>query len=223
MHKDDTFTLKDVFKDGERTSLIISLLLLGLSFIAYHYAAAYAFVYLTRPTTTNVGDLLLDNLPAVDLNFIIIEAALLFIVTGAIYVAFWRPRYVLFSVKALAVFNITRAFFISLTHMGLYPGHIDPGAGIFDGIYLYFNFQTGFFFSAHTGLPFLFALIFWNRPFERNIFLALSLVFAVAVLLAHVHYSIDVFAAPFMAYGIFEIVKYFFPRDYELTQQTNIS
>ncbi len=213
--------LKDVFEDGARNSLIVSLVLLGISFIAYHFATAYAFEYLTRPTTNHVGDLLLDNLPVVDLNFIIIEVALAAIVIGTLYVAFWRPRYVLFSVKALAIFNTIRALFISLTHMGIYPGSIEPGVGIFDGIYTYFNFQTVFFFSAHTGLPFLFALIFWNRPLVRYVFLALSLISAVAVLLPHIHYSIDVLAAPFMAYGIFEITKYFFPHDYELTQQEN--
>jgi membrane-associated phospholipid phosphatase len=63
------------------------------------------------------------------------------------------------------------------------------------------------------------ALIFWNKFPVRVVFLSLSLVFAVAVLLAHVHYSIDVLAAPFMTYGIFEIARYFFPRDYELIER----
>ena len=216
MRNRDGFTLEDVFKDGELRSLIVALALLGISFIAYHFASSYALIYSTRPTSTFVGDLLLDNLPIIDLNFIIIEVALFSVVAGVAYVVFYRPRYILFSLKALALFNITRAFFVSLTHMGIYPGQIEPGVGIFDGIYLYFNFQTGFFFSAHTGLPFLFALIFWKEPIVRNIFLAMSFTFAVAVLFAHIHYSIDVFAAPFMAYGIFRAAKYFFPRDCEL-------
>ena len=220
MRNRDSFTLADVFRGENLRSLIVAFALLGASFIAYHFASMYALIYSTRPTSNYVGDLLLDNLPIVDLNFIIVETALLSIVVGVAYVVFWKPRYILFSVKALALFNITRSFFISLTHMGIYPGQIEPGAGIFDGIYLYFSFQTGFFFSAHTGLPFLFALIFWNRPLVRNLFLAVSFVFATAVLLAHIHYSIDVLAAPFMAYGIFEIIKYFFPRDYELIRQT---
>ena len=101
--------------------------------------------------------------------------------------------------------------------MGIYPGNIYPGDGFFDGIYTYFNLQTGFFFSGHTALPFLMALVFWRRPPERVAFLVMSVTFAVAVLLAHIHYSIDVLAAPFMAYGIFEMARYFFPRDYELT------
>jgi len=219
MRNEDSFDVKRLFERGNLYSLIAGFALLIISFIAYHFASSYAFVYLTRPTTLYVGDILLDNLPVVDLNFVIVETALFSIIAGALYIVFYQPRYILFSIKALAVFDITRSLFISLTHVGLYPGHIEPGAGIFDGIYLYFNFQTGFFFSGHTGLPFLFALIFWNKPRVRNAFLLLSVVFAVAVLLAHDHYSIDVLAAPFMAYGIFEIVKFLFPHDYRLIQQ----
>ncbi len=62
------------------------------------------------------------------------------------------------------------------------------------------------------------ALIFWNDKFWRRIFLVLSFVFAASVLLSHVHYSIDVFAAPFITYGIFKIAAKFFPRDYSLLE-----
>ncbi len=111
---------------------------------------------------------------------------------------------------------MVRAVFISLTHVGIHPEAIVPGLGFFDGIYTYLNFQTGLFFSGHTGLPFLVALIFWDMPRVRYILLTLSFTFAAAVLLAHIHYSIDVFAAPFMAYGIFKIAQYLFHHDYEL-------
>jgi hypothetical protein len=116
----------------------------------------------------------------------------------------------------LALFIIIRAVFISLTHVGVYPTAVDPGLGFFDGVYSYLNFQLGFFFSGHTGLPFLFALIFWHERSTRLVFLAVSLIFGIAVLFGHIHYSIDVFAAPFMAYGIFGIAKRFFAKDYAL-------
>ena len=127
-----------------------------------------------------------------------------------------KPRHILFTMKAVALFIATRSLFVSLTHVGIYPDHIVPGLGFFDGIYLYLNFQTGLFFSGHTGLPFLMALIFWNIPRARFLFISLSFISGIAVLLAHVHYSIDVFAAPFIAYGIFKIARKLFPRDYEL-------
>ncbi|HVB19745.1 MAG TPA: phosphatase PAP2-related protein [Candidatus Paceibacterota bacterium] len=213
----DSFTLKDLFKPEHRYSLLGAFFLLCLAYIAEHFANLYEIAYSLRPTSTYVGDLLLDNLPVVNLNFIIIEGALLSIVVGTIFVLL-RPRYVLFALKSLALFVAIRALFVSLTHVGIYPGSINPGAGILDGIYTYLNFQTGFFFSGHTALPFLMALIFWEERPARIVLLSLSFVFGTAVLLAHIHYSIDVFAAPFMAYGIFNIARHLFPHDWELIE-----
>ncbi len=216
MQSKESFELKDVFRPEYRYSLLSAFVLLGGAYVAEHLANLYEQIYSTRPTSVYVGDLLLDNLPVVDLNLIIIDGALISIVLGILFVVFSKPRYIIFSIKALALAILIRALFISLTHVGIYPGNIDPGVGFFDGIYLYLNFQTGFFFSGHTALPFLMALIFWDEMRTRIVFLMMSLIFGVAVLFAHIHYSIDVLAAPFMAYGIFEIAKYLFPRDFKL-------
>lgn len=213
----DPFTIKDLFTRERLPSLLGALALLGVSYIVEHFANIYAFAYSQRPTSNYVGDLILDTIPVVDLSFIIIEVALIAIVLGTLFVLS-KPRYVLFTLKAVALFIIIRAIFISLTHVGIHPENIAPGLGFFDAIYTYLNFQTGLFFSGHTGLPFLMALIFWQKRRARFLFLALSFVGGVAVLLAHVHYSIDVFAAPFMAYGIFKIAKSLFPRDYKLIE-----
>lgn len=213
----DTFSTRDLFAPEQMRSLSMALLLLGVAYVAEHFANLYELAYSLRPTSTYVGDLLLDNLPVVNLNFIIVEGALMSIIAGVVFVAL-RPRYVLFTLKALALFIIIRALFISLTHVGIYPGNIDPGAGIFDNIYSYLNFQTGFFFSGHTSLPILMALIFWEKISARIVFLSLAFIFGVAVLLAHIHYSIDVLAAPFMAYGVFRVATYLFPRDYALIE-----
>ncbi|MGD0328277.1 MAG: phosphatase PAP2-related protein [Minisyncoccia bacterium] len=218
-HDPIPFTRGDLIKPTWLRSFIKALILLCISFVCEHFAMVYALAYSMRPTSTYVGDLLLDNLPVVNLNFIIVEGAMITLVVATLFIVFFRPRYILFSLKALAILIIVRALFMSLTHIGIYPGHIDPGPGFFDNIYSYFNLQTGFFFSGHTGLPFLMSLIFWRERFLRNILLSLTLIFGIAVLFAHVHYSIDVLAAPFMTYGIFKIAQYLFPRDYQLIEQ----
>jgi hypothetical protein len=222
MQSRDHFTLKDLFIGKKLYSFLSALALLVVAYIAEHYAHIYAYDVAERPTTNNVGDLILDNIAVFDLNFIIIEVALVAIVLGTFFV-FSRPRYVIFTLKAIAIFIIIRAIFISLTHVGIHPENLAPGIGFFDSIYVYLNFQTGLFFSGHTGLPFMMALIFWNNVRARYVLLSLSFVFATAVLLAHIHYSIDVLAAPFMAYGIFKIAQYLFPRDYELIEKNPLS
>lgn len=208
-------SLKDLFLPPFRQSLMIAFLLLAGAYVAEHFANLYEFEYSLRPTSVYVGDLLLDNLPVINLNGLIVEGALIAIL-GGIWFVLSKPRYVLFSLKAVAILIAVRAFFVSLTHVGIYPGNVDPGLGLLNGIYTYLNFQTGFFFSGHTALPFLIAIIFWHNVRARIILVALTVALAVGVLLAHIHYSIDVFAAPFMAYGIFKIAQFLFPRDYAL-------
>jgi hypothetical protein len=218
MPHEDTFTLRTLFTKKHRPSLVSGLVFLTAAYVAEHFANVYAFAYSAYPTSNHVGDLILDNIPVVNLNFLIIEGALIVIFLSALFV-FSKPRYVLFTGKAVALFIMIRAFFISLTHVSIYPEHIAPGRGFFDGLYTYLNFETGLFFSGHTCLPFLMALIFWQNRRARNIFLTLSFVAGVSVLFAHVHYSIDVFAAPFMAYGIFNISKRVFKSDYSIITQ----
>jgi hypothetical protein len=64
------------------------------------------------------------------------------------------------------------------------------------------------FFSGHTATLFLLYLLSSDRKI-RIVFLAATIAVAAAVLIQHVHYSIDVFAAPFFAYTSFRLIKQF--------------
>jgi hypothetical protein len=61
------------------------------------------------------------------------------------------------------------------------------------------------FFSGHTATLFLLFLIDDNK-FLRIFFLCSTLIVAAAVILQHVHYTVDVFTAPFFAYTSYRIV-----------------
>lgn len=62
------------------------------------------------------------------------------------------------------------------------------------------------FFSGHTATLFLFFLLAEKRIL-KIIFLIATLLVAASVLLQHVHYIVDVFAAPFFAFFSFIIIK----------------
>ena len=185
-------------------------------FVAIGYLSV-ASSYSIRVAGSFVGDIVLDNTPVFNLNTIIIEGAL-FGLLGIVILLLSKPHYLPFTLKAMAIFIAVRAFMISATHLGIYPNQLVPGDGFFDQIYKALDLQAGYFFSAHTGLPFLLALIFWDEHFWRYVFLVMTLIFGSAVLLAHVHYSIDVFAAPFMIYSIFKLSQYLFKEDYALIE-----
>lgn len=62
------------------------------------------------------------------------------------------------------------------------------------------------FFSGHTGTLFLLFLLTKNKILKTT-FLVSTVVVGMAVLLQHVHYSIDVFVAPFITYCAFKIIS----------------
>ena len=124
-----------------------------------------------------------------------------------------EPKQIPFVLKAIALFVIIRSIFITLTHLGSPPDNFFAN---YNGIIRKFTFGGDLFFSGHTGLSFLMALIFWENKYFRNIFIAVSMLFGAAVLFGHLHYSIDVFAAFFITDGIFRIAEKLFAKDRQL-------
>jgi len=183
--------------------------LLALSLFINYIAGTYASTHVSNP----VNDIILDNLPAKDVYGVFIYGLLIFFVFVGLLCAF-RPRIFPFVLKSLSVFIVVRAFFIILTHTApsLHQIPIDVEYRLMN----FFTFTGDLFFSAHTGLPFLMALIFWNNILLRNIFITSSIFFGFIVLLGHLHYSIDVFSAFFITYGIFQISKWIFEKDFHL-------
>jgi len=209
------FNYKGFWTREHVRSLVNALILLALATVFQFYASAYV----ERTPGNPAVDLFLGILPVVNLNFLIVEGALAAIALSVILVLA-KPQYLLFTLKAGAIFIATRAMFIAVTHIGIYPGQINPDVGFFDRIYTGLGLEAGFFFSGHTGLPLLMALILWNKKFWRYAYIILSIVFGIAVLFAHIHYTMDVLAAPYMTYGIFKMSQYFFPEDYKMTEAT---
>ncbi len=195
-----------VFHRWRSLSLGIFLMLMAL------VVQTYASAYVVRTGGNFVGDIILDNLPIINLSFIYVECAFLLIIFTTLLVIA-KPRYILFTLKAVAFLIIIRSFFISVTHLGIYPHQIILDGGFFDRLFIIFDLQAGYFFSGHTAFPLMMMLIFWREPLWRYFFLIMAFVFGASVLLSHVHYSIDVFAAPFMVYSIFKLAEYWFPGD----------
>ena len=124
-----------------------------------------------------------------------------------------RPYCIPFTLKSVGLFLLIRSVFVSLTHIGPFPTHvIIVPSGFISSL------ATGSdrFFSGHTGLPFLLELIFWHDARLRIAFLIATLICGTAVLLGHIHYSIDVLAAFFITYTIHHLAEMAFKKDKQL-------
>ena len=157
--------------------------------------------YVEKKGTVPVTDLILDNLPVINLSFLYFYGALVLILVISIYTLFFKVHKLHVVIGQVSLLILLRSFFISLTHLkvpteaiiGKAPFFFDPLA-----------FQNDLFFSGHTAFPFLLFLIFRKEKIGI-FFLIMTFVMAATVLLMHVHYSIDVFAALFITYGSYKI------------------
>ncbi len=187
----------------------------GVIFLIFSFAINYkASVYAVEKQSNFVTDIVLSNIPVVNVDIFVVEGALL-LVCFVILLLAYEPKTIPFVLKSIALFILIRAFSIILTHVGSFPQQV-----IIDNNWLLRSVgitqKADFFFSGHTGMPFLLALIFWESKKLRIFFLSASIFLGISVLLGHLHYSIDVFAAFFITYTIFHISRRLFKKDYEV-------
>jgi hypothetical protein len=187
-------------------SLFVGIVALFGSLIVNFYAGKYA----TEKASNAVTDIFLSNTKVYDLD--------VFFVFGPVVLAMFvvllcivHPQKLPFTLKSTALFIIIRSVFISVTHIGPFPDQlvIVTGASIIKD----FTFGGDLFFSAHTGLPFLMAMIYYKNKTLRYLFIATSVLFGLVVLLSHRHYTIDVLSAFFISYAIYHIAVILFKRD----------
>ena len=197
---------------GAQQEFRVSVLLSVLTFIASLITSFYAIGYTTEQASNSVTDIILSNTPVYDVDSLFVYGTFFFIIFGAALLIA-HPKRIPFALHTIALFYFVRAAFISLTHLGPFP---ESAINSFDfGTLIGRMFFGGdLFFSGHTGLAFLMALIFWREKNIRYLFLASSAYFGVIVLLGHLHYSIDVASAFFITYGIFHIAVWLFPKDH---------
>ena len=188
-------------------SFLAAVVLLIVSFIINFYAGLYA----TKQASDPVTDIILNNIRVFDVDGIFVYGILVFC-AFLLTLCILKPKRAPFIFKSVALFIVIRAVFINLTHIAPFPSQLPLRSTLINK----FSFGGDLFFSGHTGLPFLMALIFWREKFLRHIFLVVSVVFGAVVLLGHFHYSIDVFAAFFITYAINDLSVFLFAKDYHI-------
>ena len=149
-------------------------------------------------------DPVLIRFPAIDLTwitFLVIYAGIIV----ALVVLIRHPRRLLLVFQGYALMALLRMVSMYLAPFDAPPGIIelrDPFVEFFGGGR---TLTRDLFFSGHTSTMFL---LFLNMPGKtlKIIYACCTIVVGSCVVLQHVHYTVDVVAAPFFAYGAYRIV-----------------
>jgi hypothetical protein len=184
-----------------RKKLIIGLILMSgiLSFLPHF------FQYIELRRGYVLHDFVLKHLPAVDVSipvFTIIWAMVIFFVVRSIKDPMLFLTY-LYSFFILCVVRIITIYLVKLDPPEGLIALVDPISNSFYGK----SFITkDLFFSGHTATQWLFFLCF-RRKTDKIIALCCTIAVGTLVLFQHVHYTIDVLAAP-----VFGTICYFIAR-----------
>jgi hypothetical protein len=187
--------------------VLLSLIFLVMA-VSFYAASGY---YVSERNYSAVSDLVLNNIGPYDLSFVFTYLFALVVVVFLVYSFVYIPKKFHSITAMLGLFVIVRSIFMLLTHIGVPADAIKVSA---PGPLSFLTFTNDLFFSGHTGLPFLGFLIF--RKYSKSVgyfMLVSSIILASTVLLMHIHYTIDVFAAFFITYGIYKIGEGIFAID----------
>ena len=149
-------------------------------------------------------DPVLTLFPAVNLTWITFLMIYAGIIAGLVLLL-RNPQRLLLVFQGYAVMALFRMAAMYLAPLEPPPGVIelrDPFVEFFGGGR---TLTRDLFFSGHTSTMFLLFLVVPGKR-VRIAFLCATILVGLCVVLQHVHYTVDVFAAPFFAYGAYAIV-----------------
>jgi len=150
-------------------------------------------------------DPLLSIFRPIDLTWVIFILIYISLITAIISLA-RDPSNLLFALQSFIILGLLRTVALFLMPLNPPPGMLplnDPFVQMFgQGEIL----TKDLFFSGHTSTLFLLFLTA-NGKVLKGIFLASAIIVGISVLLQHVHYSIDVFSAPFFSYGSVKLAQ----------------
>ena len=184
-----------------RTEFILTVVLLAILMFSF----SQFLQFIEKRKGVSLPDPLLNTFSPIDLTWLTFGLIYLSIILFVISVR-KRPDKLMIALQAyglMVIFRTIAMYLVPLEAPETLLSLNDPFVQFFGkGEVL----TKDLFFSGHTGTLFLLFLLTENKKL-KVIFLISTLVVGSAVLLQHVHYSIDVFIAPFVAYSSFRIVK----------------
>jgi hypothetical protein len=180
-----------------KNKIIVAFILL----IAAVYLDYLSGSYTSKIQGYHVQDIILDHFGPINLKPFFVWGYIIILSVFFFYPVLFKPKKMHRAIVMFSLLIFIRSLFVCLTHLVTPPDAITAD---FPWILSNLRFKNDLFFSAHTSVPFLGFLIFKNKALKYFMLIS-SFIMAATVLLMHQHYSIDVFSAFFITYGVYKI------------------
>jgi hypothetical protein len=194
------------FWKNKKFRLLFIIAITGLTTCAV--VARSLFTYIQERNGKVLADVVLEALPAYDLSLWIFSLLYIFILLGIGYLLV-QPYQLLLWLQVF--FWVTVFRFTSLLLIPLNPprGLIDLSDPFLDHFFYRGTVITkDLFFSGHTCIAFVFVLVI-RHAIIRTAFIIVSVLIGVMLLIQHIHYTVDVLAAPiftWLAYKFSQVI-----------------
>lgn len=195
---------KKFFKNKKsKVELLLTIVLLAVVLISF----SQFLLFVEDRTGAILSDPILNLFSPIDLTWLIFALIYLSLLLAIVELV-KEPERFLLALQCYGLMVILRLIAMYLMPLEapstLLPLN-DPFVQLFgEGNIL----EKDLFFSGHTATLFLLFLMIKKRNL-KIIFLIFTLIVGISVILQHVHYTIDVFVAPFFAYTSYRIILLF--------------
>jgi hypothetical protein len=201
-------SIKDVWKEAwdspvKRRQLIIVVLFITISGIAL----PYFFNYIEKRNGIVLNDWVLAQIPSYNVS-VLIFAVIWGMILLVLYRSLYKPSIFIIYAYTLALVTVARVICISLVPLAPPVGLIrlsDPLSGIFYGEA---SITKDLFFSGHMATL---SVIFFclEKKTDKLIGLFAVIILAILLVIQHIHYTIDILAAPVIVYAVYSITSRF--------------
>lgn len=188
-----------------RFQLVLTTIILYLT--VYFISGFFDFIE-ARPGSL-IPDPFLDLFQPIDVTWVTFIVIYLSVIVVVVYLS-WQPRQLVLAFQAYVLLLLARMLSMYLLPLEA-PVNIIPLEDPFIESISSAVFTKDLFFSGHTSTMFLLALVSKNKAM-RYFFLVCTLLVAAFVLIQHVHYTVDVVAAPFYSYGCYRLSLFIHAR-----------
>ena len=184
-----------------KNKFVVGIILLVIVLIAF----PLFFNLIETRNGNQVNDWLLNHLPSSNLSYPIFSL-LWFCAVLTITQAVKQPKIFLLLLWGFISLSLSRMTTISLLPLNP-PDNLIPLVDPISNAFYGGKFITkDLFYSGHTSTLFLMYLCL-TKPWHKTIVLIATILVGVMVLVQHVHYTIDVIAAPFFTYLVYLLAQ----------------